>query len=310
MSFDWVTVEDIKQRAATADTHGQLWGESDSEDRALFHEWKRQVGAALCSRDSGITFVKRTRTSSWVIRDDCPWAIGWIAYTDNRYEKTGGWKPTYCVHAWSINNDKYASDNTSHHTKTSSNFDTALKLAKTYLRRPSPNRLAGVGKGVLIRGIREEFEKVRKNANVTADKVVDIVTSIYGTNRNNNTRLYRELKHLLDKGHEFLDPEFKSDVEAMVLADETLGAGTVKDVSFYCVLTYESRGRTVFDVVKGTQTDPYNTKLEESNIRYTEDMLPEEVARKLAVLQMLDSGDFVDGVGVCAGNGVYYVLAD
>lgn len=310
MSFDWVTVEDIRQRAATADTHGQLWGESDSEDRALFHDWKRQVGAALCSRDSGITFIQRSRTSSWVVRDDCPWAIGWIAYTDNRYEKTGGWKPTYCVHAWSINNDKYASGNSSRHTKTSSNIHSALKLAKTYLRRPSPITLADVRKNVMQKGIREEFEKVRKNANDTATKVVDIMTSVYGTNRNNNKRLFKELKHLLDVGHQFLDPEFKSDVAAMVYADDTLGTSAIEDIPFYCVLTYESRGQRVFDVVKGTQVNPYTANLEQSNIRYTEDMLPEDLTRKLAVLQMLDSEDFVDGVGVSAGHGVYYVFAE
>lgn len=310
MSFDWVTVENIRQRAATADTRGQLWGEPDSEDRALFHDWKQQVGAALCSRDSGITFIQRTRTSSWVVRDDCPWAIGYIAYTDNRAEKTGGWKPTYCVHAWSIHNDKYSSGNSNRCMKTSSNANTALKLAKTYLRRPSPKRLAGVSHGVLQKGMRNEFEKVRKGANETADKVVDIVTSVYGTNRNNNKRLYKELKHLIDMGHEFLDPTFKSDVAAMVLADETLGTSTIDNVPFYCVMMYESRGRNVFDVVKGTQTNPYNADLEESHIRYTEDMLPEDLTRKLAVLQMLDSEDFVDGVGVCAGHGVYYVLAD
>jgi len=111
-------------------------------------------------------------------------------------------------------------------------------------------------------------------------------------------------------GHEFLDPTFKSDVAAMVLADETLGTSTIDNVPFYCVMMYESRDKTVFDVVKGTQINPYNADLEESHIRYTEDMLPEDLTRKLAVLQMLDSEDFVDGVGVCAGHGVYYVLAD
>jgi hypothetical protein len=213
------------------------------------------------------------------VRDDCPWAIGFIAYTDNRDNKVGGWKPTYCVHAWSIINDKYS-------------------------------RLASVRQGVLQKGMRDEFEKVRKGANETATKVVDIVTNIYGSSRNHNKRLYKELKNLLDMGHNFLDPEFKSDVEAMVLADETLGSSTIEDVPFYCVMTYESRGQTVFDVVKGKQCNPYSADLEQAYLRYTEDRLPEDITRKLAVLQMLDSEDFVDGVGVSAGNGVYYVVAE
>ena len=75
-------------------------------------------------------------------------------------------------------------------------------------------------------------------------------------------------------------------------------------------MTYESRGQRVFDVVKGTQVNAYTANLEQSNIRYTEDMLPEDLTRKLAVLQMLDSEDFVDGVGVSAGHGVYYVFAE
>lgn len=307
MSFTWVAVDKCRSQASSAFEFG---AHGDDEDKALFADWQRQVGAALCSRDSGITFIQRTRTSSWVVRDDCPWAIGFIAYTDNRDNKVGGWKPTYCVHAWSIINDKYSHGSTNRHTKTSTNFDTALKLAKTYLRRPSPATLASVRQGTLQKGMRDEFEKVRKGANETATKVVDIVTNIYGSSRNHNKRLYKELKNLLDMGHSFLDPEFKSDVEAMVLADETLGSATIEDVPFYCVMTYESRGKTVFDVVKGTQLNPYSADLEQAYLRYTEDKLPEDITRKLAVLQMLDSEDFVDGVGVSAGNGVYYVVAE
>ena len=96
----------------------------------------------------------------------------------------------------------------------------------------------------------------------------------------------------------------------MVIADQALRDGKVEDVPFYCVMTYESRGRRVFDVVKGTQVNPHSAEIEEQYNRFTEDMLPEDITRKLAVLQMFDSEDFVDGVGVSAGNGVYYVVAD
>jgi hypothetical protein len=75
-------------------------------------------------------------------------------------------------------------------------------------------------------------------------------------------------------------------------------------------MTYESRGKNVFDVVKGTQVNPYSAEINEQYSRFTEDMLPEEITRKLAVLQMLDSEDFVDGVGVSVGGGIYYVLAE
>ena len=307
MSFNWVTVEKCREKASSAFEFG---AHGDHEDKALFADWQRQVGAALCSRDSGITFIQRTRTSSWVVRDDCPWAIGFIAYTDNRDNKVGGWKPTYCVHAWSIINDKYSHGNNSRHTKTSTNFDTALKLAKTYLRRPSPSKLAQIRKGSLQQGVRKEFDQVRKNNNDATEKVVDITTSMYGNVRPNNSRLFKELKHLLDMKHEFLDPQFESDIRAMVHADQIMGESVIDNVPFYCVMTYESRGKTVFDVVKGTQLNPYDAEINEQYTRYTEDMLPEEITRKLAVLQMLDSDDFVGGVGVSVGGGIYYVLAE
>ena len=307
MSFQWSEVARVKERASSAFEFGH---HGDHEDKALFEDWQRQVGAALCSRDSGIEFVPRSRTSSWVVRDDCPFVIGYIAYVDNRDIKTGGYKPTYCVHSWAITNDKYSWGNSNRHTKTSGNFDTALKLAKTYLRRPSPSQLSHIKAGLLEKGMRGEFDKHRKNVNTTVDKVVDMVTNQYGNESNHNKRLYKELKHMLDTGYEFLDPEFRSDVEAMVIADQALRDGKVEDVPFYCVMTYESRGRRVFDVVKGTQVNPYSAEIEEQYNRFTEDMLPEDITRKLAVLQMLDSEDFVDGVGVSAGNGVYYVVAD
>lgn len=307
MSFTWVSAQQCRDKASSAFEFGH---HGDNHDKALFADWQQQVGAALCSRDSGITFVQRTRTSSWVIRDDCPWAIGWIGYSDLRDSKVGGWKPTYNVHSWAITNDKYHQANDHRNTKSSTKIDTAIKNAKTYLRRPSPIMLAGVKRGVLQKGVREEFDKVRKKNNEAMEKVVDIVASSYGNVRQNNKRLFKELKHLLDMGHEFIDPQFESDVRAMVHADEVMGGSAIENVPFYCVMTYESRGKTVFDVVKGTQINPYNAEINEQYNRFTEDMLPEEITRKLAVLQMLDSEDFVDGVGVSVGGGIYYVLAN
>lgn len=307
MSFKWVSAQQCRDQATES---WKFDGFGDEDDRDMFRQFTQDVGDALCSRDSGITFVQRTRTSSWVLRDDCPWAIGWIGYSDIRDSKVGGWKPTYNVHSWAITNDKYSSGNSNRHTKSSTNIDTAIKNAKTYLRRPSPIMLAGVKRGVLEKGIREEFDKVRKGANETATKVVDIVTSMYGNVRQNNKRLFKELKHLLDMGHEFLDPQFGSDVRAMVHADQVMGDSAVENIPFYCVMTYESRGKNVFDVVKGTQVNPYSAEINEQYSRFTEDMLPEEITRKLAVLQMLDSEDFVDGVGVSVGGGIYYVLAE
>ena len=303
--YDWVTVEKCREQSARSWNYGG----NDEDDKALFEDWKRQVGATLCSRDSGITFVTRSRTSSWVIRDDCPWAIGWIGFTDIRDNKTGGWKPTYVVNSWAVENEKYGVNNSNRHSKTSGDFDTALKLAKRYLRRPSPIMMSSIKQGSLAGGIREEFDKVRKKNNEATEKVVDISTSMYGNVRQNNKRLFKELKHLIDMGHEFLDPQFESDVRAMVHADQLMGDSAVENIPFYCVMVYESRGQNVFDVVKGTQVNPYSAEVEEQYNRFTEDMLPEEITRKLAVLQMLDRDDYVDGVGVSVGGGLYYVPA-
>lgn len=308
MGFRWVSAQKCREKAEYAYQFDVRVG--DGEDRDIFQDFTKAVGKALCAGDSGITFVQRSRTSSWVIRDDCPYAIGWIGYNDLRDSKTNGWKPTYNVNSWAITNDKYGHGSDNRNTKMSSNIDTAIKNAKTYLRRPSPITLAGVKSGVLEKGIREEFDKVRKKNNEAMDKVVDIVTSMYGNVRQNNKRLFKELKHLIDMGHEFLDPQFESDVRAMVHADDVMGDQAVENIPFYCVMVYESRGQNVFDVVKGTQVNPYHAEVHEQYNRYTEDMLPEEITRKLAVLQMLGSEDFVDGVGVSVGGGIYYVLAE
>jgi hypothetical protein len=306
MSFKWVSAQQCREMAEQS---GQFNGGGDENDRDKFREFKEDVGFELSSRGSGMTLVQRTRTSSWVLRDDCPWAIGWIGYSDLR-EVVGTWKPTYNVHSWAITNDKYGSGNESRNTKTSSNIDTAVKNAKTYLRRPSPIILAGIKHRTLQDCMRKEYEKFRSKVNSTADKVVDIVTNNYGNQTNHNKRLYRELKYLLDIKHHFLDPEFKADVEAMVLAEDAVQGVRVDDIPFYSVLVYESRGHTLFDVVKGVQNNPYHHTMDQAYIRYTEDMLPEDITRKLAVLQMLDSDDYVDGVGVHVGNGMYYVVAE
>lgn len=310
MSFNWIAVEKIKEAAPTAHEYGWAGSEDEQQVRLHLDTFKDEVGKALCARETDIVFVRRNRTSYWVTRDDCPWAIGWIGYTDVRDNKVNGWTPTYCVHSWAITNDKYSWGNDNRHTKTSININTALKNAKTYLRRPSPIKLAGIKAGALKDGVRKEFDKLTKEVGTTAEKVVDIVTSIYNKKPNQNSRLYKELKHLLDMGHEFLDPEFESDVRAMVAADERLASQPSEGVTFYCVMAYESRGKMLFDVVKGTQDNPYSYELDQAYNRYTEDMLPEDLTRKLAVLQMLDTEDFVDGVGVSAGRGVFYVLAD
>lgn len=307
MSFKWITVDKIREQRSD---QWELTGGIDSEDQTRLGLFQMEVGKALGGSNSGISFIQRTSRSLWVVRDDCPWAIGWIGYLDIRDSKTGGYKPTYCVSSWAITNEKYGWGNDNRNIKQSGIRATAVKLAKTFLRRPSPITLAGVRQRTLQDGMRKEYETFRSKVNSTADKVVDIMTNHYGSETNHKKRLYKELKYLLDIKHHFLDPEFKADVEAMVLAEEAVHGAKIEDVPFYSVMVYESRGKTLFDVVKGIQNNPYNHTMDQAYIRYTEDMLPEDITRKLAVLQMLDSDDYVDGVGVHVGNGMYYVLAD
>ena len=75
MSFKWITVDKIREQRSD---QWELTGGIDSEDQQRLGLFQMEVGKALGGSNAGISFIQRTSRSLWVVRDDCPWAIGWI----------------------------------------------------------------------------------------------------------------------------------------------------------------------------------------------------------------------------------------
>ena len=283
-------------------------GERDKVETGAF---AREVLKAL---GSNVQLHWRSTYTIWVTHTNFPYCIGWIGYLDTRRSGERGHKPKFTVQSWAVKNEKFRYDSVDHYTKSSGSIDTALKLAKTYLRRPSPRTVANIQVDELTWKTREEFDKVKRGYGEAKAKVVDVDPSPYARERDNMKRLFIELKHLMTIGHEFVDATFQQDLMAMFEADDRYASEDIKEKPFACVMAYESpRGGTSFEVVRGKLLDSWRHRWADDDRgyeRYTEETLPNDLANKVNLLTMLNNKDFVDGVGYKGNDGVFYVLTE
>ena len=81
-----------------------------------------------------------------------------------------------------------------------------------------------------------------------------------------------------------------------------------KPVNVWFVRVFERFGRQSFEVVGVDNAENnWNAKAHDEIHRYNSDTVPEELAGKLSVLNMLQDKQYVDGVGQNCGEGMFYV---
>tara|TARA_R100001510_G_C7551550_1_gene135158 strand:- start:294 stop:692 length:399 start_codon:yes stop_codon:yes gene_type:complete len=122
-----------------------------------------------------------------------------------------------------------------------------------------------------------------------------------------------ELKHLLDTGHEFVNLEFKQLLEDLFAQREKVSETKLKYTNtkhMYVETSINSFGDMKYKVVRDVDVDRrLDDHIPSDNISiYTQGDLPQELEGKLAVIQMLQDGQYVDEVGYRVSDGSCYLV--
>jgi hypothetical protein len=132
----------------------------------------------------------------------------------------------------------------------------------------------------------------------------------YELSRNSSSLVSMVLDELVaakDKGYSFDSPKVKEYIDKYGEALDKYKAEGTRAVSSYNVRLYEKAGVVMADVL--LFPDVSNSTPPTTQTIPVADM-PEDIAGKLAVLDMLSKDEYVEGVGVNVGKGVYWVDRD
>lgn len=241
---------------------------------------------------------------SWVYMPGDHLPMGMVGF-DALPKRGGSLGPLgYLIRSPHIQNKQYASSSRNHHYRVVSSLRGGLKIAKEALKPMQPAEL-----GAAVRNQYRE-NRARHTTEVTSH-IRNYRYNLFGSTAYGdiNTTLHRELTHLLDTEHAFMDPEFGQNLrEYLSLVD----AAKERTRAGASLVYYRRRGSdTAVVVVPDTNLETYLYQPGEA-VEYTPDAVPELIQHRIAALNILPTdsagrSEYVDGVGIRITPEVFYV---
>ena len=235
----------------------------------------------------------------YVYHDWKPIIMGRIGY--GNFRDTGG-ENNFVVASNRISNGKYQSGSTQYNMKMTKNMDVAVRNAKSFLRDLSSVELANSSGSMCRRSWGDAESTSRGN-------ILEKFQQSLSFSKNSDV-VIRELQHLVTTGHDFLDAEFSNSVTELLHAHKN-HAEVKSNMSLKVVMvSVEQRPNgTCFELAHTEDISEYGALWHPLGTFYEDTMQAEhpDVAGKLAVLQMCEVGQWVDGVGYRSTPTVHYV---
>jgi hypothetical protein len=268
-----------------------LTGEQNDGVKNFIHRLSKQM--------RGVDFHYRSKNSSWVFMEGQPYCMGWIAFGD--YRDTGKGIENYVVYSHNIRNMKYSAYNRDQHYMTMSlHLKDGVKNAKRYLKNFTMFDIANETLSNVKHRFTSARYKVRQDADDKKDKMFTSIS------------MYREMEHLVHTGYAFLDSAFGQQVKDYITSQQEKKVSDAKHLNLHLIKVYEKLGEQHFDVVQiNDASKVYKLRPDEFPPElmntYTDVTLPQELAGKLSVVNILAQDQYVEDVGYALGDGMYYV---
>jgi hypothetical protein len=282
---------------AIPDTHN-----STPEDLAFMDAIRKKL--------RGIQF-KQAGLCYWAYYPDELFARGLISFADIRENYgTGERKATYNVSSPYIENNKTGIHNPALFFRLSSvNINTAVRNAVKYLREYTPTDI--------VRATIRLASEARNNlSHNEAGEIRQLCRNVCGSLVMEKS-LRNELMHLHNAGHQFVDPEYGSNVAQYFTKHAEHVENDKARVSYTFVYVKTINGRHEFTCIDindlNSVADAIRTayssskdEVRDANARVTYE-LPDDVLSKVSVLTVGGDNTFLDGVGYKYCDEVYYV---
>lgn len=232
-----------------------------------------------------------------------PFVLGRVSYADHSIKKDKGAK--YTIHSARIRNDKYNVHRDQYHMVMANDIKSAVKQAKKYIRPYTALDLAQM-----------MYSSVYNNAAVFKSKLYDQARDLMngvgvsgGVNKGLTT-IVAEVKNLKDQGVVLRTKWLESSMENVDEAFKILSEYEeyVPKASFVMIEAGSSPMVHVLNddgILFGTESNGVFKQGETNSYRISE--LPEHIAGRLAVLQVLNDEQYVERVGYKHDEYIYWI---
>jgi hypothetical protein len=221
-----------------------------------------------------------------------------IGYGDYRVRCVDTAVLTYGVYARNIENQKFKPDRRQYHMVLSEKLDKALSAVKSNLRMYRPEEIARMSSHDYAVEVRVAS---RQATNVYDEKRLDVLR---------NPSLHVMLRNLLNSEFEFHDVAFKQELEDMFKAEEEMYKEKSKVHLADFVLVRMEGDKQVFDVIRAINPKGWDVNQSQGIETYDESAVPEDIARKMAALSMLQPNNYIEGLGMRVGINTYWIAYD
>ena len=237
----------------------------------------------------------------FVYHDWKPLTMGQIGYGNFRNE---GGEDNFMVASPQISNEKYAKYSDQYHMKMTKNHEVAVANTKKFLRDISTLQLSTHFHG----SVRTYWSETSSSLEANIRKAYDDAFDFY----KNKDTVIRELENLANTGHEWIDPQFSEKIKNMLhLNDEKMEAARERSPKVIMVSVESRPSKTLFNLAYTEDVSGWQCHWQDEG-SFTEETLQAnypDVVGKLAMLQMCEVNQWVDGVGCKTTPTVHYVTA-
>tara|TARA_R110002126_G_scaffold254244_2_gene397353 strand:+ start:585 stop:1520 length:936 start_codon:yes stop_codon:yes gene_type:complete len=246
--------------------------------------------------------TNRSYFGMWVYMPEDTFAMGRVSVgvTEDNEDK-------YIVSSHKVQNNKHNGYSKEHRQCSTIRIKTGIKNAKKYLQRLTHVEMVKATSHRCYDKVEEFVSKQRDVMNQSFSMAFD--TTITPTASSLPVYI-KELFHLSDVGHSFLDKELEGAVQT-AQAEYKSYRSVREDAKsdMYYVRVYERLGAQVFDVSQTKyHTSVYETTRGATFIgSMTEDELPEGVIEKVSAMSLCGHKEYVPQVGYRYDENIFYV---
>ena len=233
-------------------------------------------------------------TEVYICMDTSHHAVGWIGFGSYR-EKTDS-APMYVVSSRGITNEKYGTGRSQYYMKMTTKLKAATKNALA-------NLIPYTAKEIAV----AEYEKIVHKSFEAGESKAAKLPKLLGAIT--HSILLNEVRALAASGVVFTTPEFQAIVDNMDEAVQLANAERSKRVDMVMVSFVERNGSWMADCaeVLNVRGNRWSPKLSDDMTTYALADVPQPIVEKVSVLQGLDNGGFVDGVGMKLDDKLFWV---
>ena len=255
----------------------------------------------VCKKLRGTKWAVRNSNSCWIYKEGDTLAMGWVGYGDWQTNVTGDDK--FVIYSAFHENGKYVKGSIQSYMAMLVDRDKAINKAKSILRSHTVEETAKVlnlnNAGAVCEVQGKASEAVRK---IGKELGLDIGYTI------NGHTMLSEFKNMLSTGYNFLDQEVEQNVHELLNAFKVNDKRKVSVIPMYYIETTKNRWgeeQVGIALIKNAR------QMHRVEVDYTDTLLPEDVEgwmkQRVAALQMLPIGSYVEGVGYKVCNTAYYI---